>query len=424
MHPRFGGLWRHGDFVKLWAGQTISMFGSQVSTLAGPLTAVLVLDATPLEMGLLTMVGALPTLLFGLFAGAWADRLRRRPILILTDLGRFLLLGMIPLLYLLGLLRMELLYLIGFLMGTLVIFFNMAAGAYLPTLIADDALVEGNSKLALSQSVSEIVGPGLAGVLVQLLSAPLALLADAFSFLVSALSLAGIRQAEDVPPPAAQGRDMVREIREGLRFVAGEPRLRAVLITFATLTLFNAVLEAVLLLYLTRDAGVAPALFGFAFAVGSIGSVLGAALADRITHRLGVGPVLLLAPLVIGASDLLLPLVGLVPLGAGVALLSVGQFFFGFALPLFSINQVSLRQLIAPPVLRGRVGASFAVVAGGAAPLLGALLGGVLGQSLGLPLTLVLAALGEILAGLWLVFSPVRGLRRLPAGGGDPAVGS
>jgi MFS family permease len=408
------GLWRHGDFLKLWAGQTISMFGSQVSMLAGPLTAVLALDATPLEMGLLTMVGSLPALLLGFVAGAWADRLRRRPIMILADFGRFLLLALIPLLYLLDLLRMEALYGITFLVGALSVFFNLAAGAYLPALIRHDDLVEGNSKLALSQSVSEIIGPGLAGVLVQVLTAPVAVLADALSFLLSALSLAGIRHAEEAPRAPRERRDLAREIAEGLRFVLGDSLLRPLLISFATLTLFNAMLEVVALLYLTRDAGMAPALFGLAFAVGSVGSVLGATLAGRVTGRLGVGGALLLAVLLLGGSDLLFPLVGFVPLVVAVPLLSVAQFFFGFALALFGINQASLRQTATPAHLRGRTGACFAVVATGAAPILGALLGGVLGQSIGLPPTLVLAAVGELFACVWLFFSPIRQLRSLP----------
>jgi len=319
---------------------------------------------------------------------------------------------------------MELLYSLAFLVGTCSIFFNTASGAYLPALIPADHLVEGNSKLALSASVSEVVGPGLAGVLVQLLSAPIAVLADAFSFLVSALSLLCIRRPETplVPEPAAP--DLGREIRAGLHFVWRAPILRALLSGLATLTLFNALLEAVLLLYVTRDAGIPPALFGIAFAVGSVGSVLGATLAGQITQRLGVGAVLLLAPLLLGGSDLLLPLIGWLPLPAAVAVLSVAVFFFGLALPLFQINQVSLRQTLTPPALLGRTGAAFAMVAAGGAPLAGALLGGLLGQGIGLPATLAIAALGEIFASGWLFFSPVRTLRHLPGTADAPAPGS
>ena len=209
---------------------------------------------------------------------------------------------------------------LAFLVGTLSIFFNTAAGAYLPSLVPEAGLGEGNSKIALSELASEIAGPGLAGVLIQVLSAPLAILADAFSFLVSALSLAWIGQIEEPPTASREDRAIGREIRDGLRFVFGQPILRALLGSFATLTLFNAALEAVALLFITREAGIPPALFGFAFAAGSVGSVLGAALAERITARLGIGGALVLAPIVLGASDLLIPLISLTPLAVGLAI--------------------------------------------------------------------------------------------------------
>jgi MFS family permease len=406
-------LWRHPNFIKLWAGQTVSLFGSQISLLAIPLTAVLVLNATPLQMGILTATEAVPYLLFGLVAGVWVDRLRRRTILIVADIGRFTVLSLIPLAYLLGILQIELLYLLAFLIGTLSIFFDVAYRSYLPSLIDREQLIEGNSKLELSRSAGEIVGPGLAGALVQVFTAPVAILVDAFSFLVSALTLLWIRGSEEVPKVELQRKGMWREIIEGLRFVLGEPMLRALTGSFATLTLFNSLLEAVFVLYVTKEIGIKPAILGLIFAIGSTGFVVGALLADKLTRWLGIGLTLLFAPLVIGTSDLLIPLAGLIPLFA-FTLLGMAQLLFGLARPVFSINQLSLRQTISPERLLGRMNASVSFVVFGI-PTIGALLGGALGQSFGLQKTLVIAAIGELLASLWILFSPIRRLRAVQA---------
>jgi MFS family permease len=408
-HAEIKNLWRHSNFIKLWAGQTVSLFGSQISLLAIPLTAVLILNATPLQMGILTATEAVPYLLFGLVAGVWVDRLRRRAILIVADVGRFIVLSLIPLAYLLGILRIELLYLLAFLVGTLSIFFDVAYRSYLPSLIEREQLIEGNSKLELSRSAGEIVGPGLAGALVKVFTAPIAILVDAFSFLVSALSLMWIRAPEEVPKVEEQRKGLLREILEGLRLVFGEPVLRALTSSFATLTLFNSLLEAVFVLYVTKEIGIKPAILGLIFAIGSTGFVVGALLAEKLTRWLGIGITLLFAPLVIGASDLLIPLAGLVPLLA-FPLLGMAQLLFGLARPIFSINQISLRQTITPERLLGRMNASVYFIVFGI-PTIGALLGGALGQSIGLQKTLVIAAFGELFACLWLFFSPIRKLR-------------
>jgi MFS family permease len=403
------GLWRHPDFLKLWAGQSVSLFGTQVSLLAIPLAAVLTLKASPFQMGLLTAAGSAPALIFGLLAGVWVDRLRRRLILIVADAGRCVLLALIPLAYALGFLRIELLFVLAFLVGILSIFFDVAYQSYLPSLVERKYLVEGNSKLELSDSAATIAGPGLAGALVQLFSAPVAILADALSFLVSALSLAWIRKVEEPLAVEAQQKRIGREILEGLRFVSGDSRLRALACSYGMLAFFNSVLEAVGILYLTRQIGISPALLGVIFAIASVGFVAGALLAARLTRWLGVGLTLLLAPVVLGASDLLIPLVGLVPFLA-FPLVGIAQFVFGLARPVWRINQISLRQSITPENLLGRMNASISFIVYGL-PTLGALLGGVLGQRVGLQATLVIAAVGEILACLWIFFSPVRQLK-------------
>jgi Na+/melibiose symporter-like transporter len=339
-HLHLGELWRHPDFLKLWAGQTISLLGDQISLLAIPLTAVVFLRANAFQMGLLTAAGSVPALLFALIAGVWVDRLRRRPVLMIADLGRFLLLCFIPLLFVLGMLQIEFLYVLTFCVGTLAIFFNVAYPSYVPSLLERQTLMEGNSKLALSQSIGSSIGPGLAGILIQVLTAPLALLVDACSFLLSAATVAWIRIPETLPRGETTRSNVGQEIREGIRFLMGSPLLRAITGSYATLSLFNSLLEAIFVLYLTREIGIQPALLGLIFALGSIGFVVGALLCSRLTQWMGVGCVLLIAPIAIGISDALLPLAGVVSHAFAFFLVGFAQFGFGLARPLFSINQL------------------------------------------------------------------------------------
>jgi MFS family permease len=409
----FSVLWQHADFLKLWAGQTISLFGDQISLLAIPLTAVVFLKANAFQMGLLTAAGSVPSLLLALIAGVWVDRLRRRPILIIADLGRFLLLSFIPLLFVLGLLRIEILYVLTFGIGTLAIFFNIAYPSYVPSLLERHMLVEGNSKLELSQSVGLSIGPSLAGILVQILSAPLTILVDACSFLLSAASVAWIHTPETFIKEKNTNSNMGTEMKEGIRFLMSSPLLRTLTSSYATLSLFNSLLEAIFILYLVREIGIQPILLGLVLALGSTGFIIGALLCGRLTKWLGVGPVLIIAPIVMGISDTLLPLANTVAHPLTFFLVGLAQFGFGLGRPLFSINQLSLRQAITPEELQGRVHASVSLLTYGL-PAIGALIGGVLGQALGLPQTLFIAAIGEILSCAWIFFSPIRTLQGQP----------
>ncbi len=410
---RPGALWSHRDFLKLWTGQTISLVGDQVSLLAIPLTAVLFLRASAFQMGILTAMGSMPAFLFALIAGVWVDRLPRRPILIIADLGRFLLLCFVPLLFLLGMLRIEFLYLLMFCIGTLSIFFSIAYPSYLPSLLEPQTLMEGNSKLELSQSLGAIIGPGLAGVLIQFLSAPLALLADACSFLLSACAFIWIRTPEAGPEERHMGGNMLAEMKEGLRFLISSPILRAITSSYAMLALFNSVLEAIFILYLIDEVGLQPALLGLISAISSTGFIIGALLCERVTRRIGIGWALLLALVVIGLSDALLPLAHAVPHALAFLLVGLAQCCFGLARPFWSINQISLRQVVTPDKLQGRVHATVSLLTYGL-PAIGALIGGALGQTIGLPQTLVIAAAGEVMSCLWIFFSPIRILRKLP----------
>lgn len=406
-------LRRNPDFYRLWIGQSISLIGSQVTFLALPITAAVFLSATSMQMGLLSALGSAPALLFGLLAGVWVDRTRRRPILIGADIGRALTLAIIPLSALLGVLKVEVLYVVAFLAGAFGLFFNVAYRSYLTSLVGRDQLVQANSRLELSSSVAEIIGPGAAGGLVQLIGAPFAIAVDAFSFIVSAFSIGLIRTTEPVMKPASAGSRLGNEIKDGLHFVFGEHSLRSLAGCITTLSLFNAIFEAVQILFLTRQLGLSAGWLGLIFAGGSVGFVLGALVADRFTQRIGLGKCLVLAVLVLGASDLLVPLMSLVHrMWLVVMLLIIAQFAFGLGLTIFQIGQVSLRQSLTPDVLQGRMNATISVFTWGIVPL-GALVGGAMGEVIGLSPTLVVAAIGEILSICWLIFSPVGRLRQV-----------
>jgi MFS family permease len=403
-----GGLWRDAGFRNLWGAQTISLLGSQVTALALPLTAALALEATPAQMGLLGAAGAAPALLLGLFVGVWVDRRRRRPIMIAADLGRAALLLLIPAAALFGTLRIELLYAVALLCGALSLLFEVAYRAFVPALLPRERLVDANSKLELSRSAAEVGGPGLAGGLIGLAGAPLAVAADAISFLASALLLARLRAPEPAPT-LREHRSIREEIGEGLRVITGSPPLRALAGCSGVLILFSSLLEAVFVLYLTRELGLAPTLVGLIFASGNVGFLVGALLGERAARRIGVGPAIAGGLLLTGLGDLLVPLAGGPP-AIVVALLLAAQFLFGCGLTIYNINQVSLRQALTPDHLQGRVSATFSLLLWSGAPL-GALAGGALGELIGLRGALLLAAAGELAAALWLWRSPLRSLR-------------
>ena len=410
----FGGLWRHPEFVKLWAGQTISLFGSEISQLAIPLTAALVLNASPAQMGLLAAFEFAPFLLLSLLAGVWVDRLPRRPILIVADIGRALLLGSIPLAAIAGALRIEQLYLVGILTGALTVFFDVADQSYLPVLVSREHLVEGNSKLEMSRSVAQITGPGVAGVLVQLFTAPLAVAVDAASFLASVLFLLFIRAPEPPPVRHADAPNSIwGELREGLAVVLGNPLLRSIAGCTGTSNLFSNAMFAVYVLYLTRELNIPPALLGLILAAAGPGALLGALIAGRVAARFGLGTTIIASSLIGATANLLVPLAsGPIVVIAGMLMLS--QLISGTTNPVYNINQVSLRQAITPDRVQGRMNASMRFLVWGTIPI-GALLGGGLGEAFGLRPTLLAMAACGLLAPLWIAFSPVRALRVQPA---------
>jgi MFS family permease len=410
-----GGLWRHSDFLKLWSAETVSQFGTQVSNLALPLTAVLVLDASAFEVAALGVVEFLPFILFTLPAGVWVDRLRRRPVLIAGDLGRAALLASIPIAYVMDSLSLGQLYVVGFLVGTCTVFFDVSYMSYLPSLVSREQIIDGNSKLEISRSTAQIGGPGFGGLLVQAFTAPYAILVDAISFLGSGLFILGIRKHEERPVEAlgADGKrtSMWTELREGLRFVLGNPYLRAQAGCTATSNFFGNVSFAIIIVFLVRELGLSPGVIGVVLSLGSVGALLAAFTAMRISRRFGIGPTTIAVGLLWGPATLLM---AFAPVGNGaVPLLVVALVVLGFSGVVYNIVQVSYRQAICPPGLQGRMNSVMRFVVWGTIPL-GGLLGGALGSAIGLRETIVVGAVGSGLAVLWIVLSPQRRLREMP----------
>ena len=405
-------LWEHADFMKLWAGQTVSQFGSMVTRDALPMIGVLVLRASPLQMGLLSAAGSAPVLLLGLLAGAWVDRLHRRPILIAADLGRAILVASIPAAVLFGRLTLPHLYLVAALAGSLSVFFDVAYAAFLPVLVAREHVFEGNSKLSLTASLAEIVVPGLTGLLVQIISAPLTLFVDAVSFLGSALSVGLIRAPEPPPPPRLAG-SLTREIGQGLRVTLANPVLRALALATAARDFFGSFFGALYSLYVLRVLGLQPVVLGLLIAGGGLGALAGAALARPFTRRLGLGPALSTAVLLMGLFGLLIPLAGGPPWLVILCML-LPQLFGDLFRAIFEISALSLRQTLTPNHLLGRVSASMNFIIGGVTTA-GLLAGGLLGSLIGVRFAIWVAVLGGLAATLLLVFSSVRTLREQPS---------
>ncbi|MGH2585406.1 MAG: MFS transporter [Dehalococcoidia bacterium] len=408
MRHQFTGLWRHPDFLKLWTGQTVSIFGSLITWTALQFTAIQVLDASPFQVAVLGAADIVAGILVGLAAGVWVDRLRRRSLMIATDMLRAVLVISVPLAALLGVLSIGHLYAVAFLAGVLTIVFDVSYQSYLPSLIRREDLVEGNSKMTASASAAEIGAFSVTGWLVQLLTAPFAMVIDAVTYLVSAASLLWIRAPE--PPPAVEQREGMRtEILEGLRAILGDRVLRALTASAGSEALGRGVIGSVIVLYLNRELGFSPGVLGMIFAVGGVSSLAGAVLADRITRRFGVGRAMALSLAVASAGTLCIPLAGDVSLVAA-ALLIASQLITDPASTVNDITAKSMRQAVTPDRLLGRVNGSlrFAVML---FTLVGMVTAGLLAEAIGLRATLFAGATLGFLAALWLVLSPVWSVR-------------
>jgi MFS family permease len=403
---------RWGDFARLWAALSISLLGTEITALALPLLAALTLGASALEMGVLAAAGQVPFLLFSLPAGAWIDRLPRRPVLIAADVASSLLLVSVPLAVPFGGPNFPHLVIVAFGVGTLTVVSEVAHYAYVPTLVGRERLTESNSRLQVSYSAAAAAGPGLAGVLVQLLTAPVAVLADAVSFLLSAALLRSIRRPEPPPGRADARPPMGRSIADGMRKLLGHPLLRAIIVASVPITFCTSGFLALYVLYATRELGLAPATIGLIFAAGGVGAISGAMLARRAADRFGVGPAIIGGWVLAAAGALLVPLAA-GPTVVVVVILALSKAFEGVTDTVANIHQWSLRQVVTPDHLAGRVtaGHRFAVYGAGAA---GALAGGALGTTLGLRPALFVCAVGALLSPLPAVCSPLRQLREQP----------
>ena len=403
------GLWRHLDFRRLWIGETVSQFGTMISQLALPLVAILVVHATTLEVGLLEAFQTVPFLLVGLPAGAWVERMRFRSVLIVNDLIRAAALGSIPLAKLLGVLTIGQLFGVALITGVGTVFFDVAYQSYLPQLVGREQLVAGNSRLQASESVSQIAGPSAAGLLIQALTAPYAVLADALSFVWSAGWVTAIQSR---PPPARKAdRHLGREIREGLRFVLGSPLLRAIAMCTGSSNLFSGITNAVFYVLLARQLHIAPGIIGLITSAAAVGGLAGALGATRFAARFGQGPAIWISMV---ASAPFLFVAPFVQRNWTLGLLAVAEVGFGVGVVLYNITQVSFRQGLCPPELLGRMNATMRFLVWGTLPL-GGVIGGALGTLIGVRATLLVAAIGGALAFLPVFLSPLRRMRELPS---------
>ncbi len=413
-----GGVWRNGDFVRLWTASTISVFGSLITRTALPFAAILVLGAGPLEIAGLRSLELVAALVVGLVAGAWVDRLRRRPVMIAADLGRAILLGSIPLAALGGVLGIGQLFGVAFLAAILTTFFDLADRSYLPSLVAPRQLVAANSALTASASVAEFTAFGLGGFLIQLFSAPIAIAVDAVSFLVSAAFLGSIGRPEPPRPAPEDRRPILHEIGHGLRLVVGSPILRAIAGASASAHVLWGIFGTAYLLFATRDLGLGPASIGVIAGLGGAGSLVGAVLAARAVRRLGLGPTLLLGMIGFTAGNALIPLAPSGAIVLGAACLAAQQLVgdgFGTA---YDVVEISLRQSIVADEDLGRVNGTIRFITV-LLQLAATIAGGLIAESLGLRTAMALGVGGGIAAIAFIWFSPIRSMRVVPppAGG-------
>ncbi|WP_416981366.1 MFS transporter [Streptomyces sp. T028] len=412
--PVPSGLWRDVDFRRLWVGQTASQLGEHASLVVLPLFAVLTLDASAGQLGVLRAVGQAPILLLSLFVGAWVDRWRTRTTMVLADVGRALALGAVALAGVLGLLGLPGLLALAFAVGALSVFFDVAYQVSLVRLVDRDRLVRGNSALEGSRSAAQIGGPALGGALVSLLSAPVAAASGALFFALSFLSIRRIRRAESIPE-RPEGPPRVRQrISEGLRFVAGDAALRAVCLASAAFQFSFAAMTTVYLLFLPRVLHLSGTVVGLALAAAGPGALLGSLLAARLPSRFGHGTVLVCAAVLGDGVFLWVPALHGSSAVTVPVLLAVG-FVFGLGGQLVNVTVMAVRQAVTPDGMQGRAAATITFVGMGMTPL-GSLAGGFLAQEWGLRAGLLVTAAGMLLSPVVMVLSPLARLgRELPA---------
>jgi len=406
-------LWRDGNFLRLWAAQAVSSFGRLITRDGLPLAAVLTIHAGPQELGVLGALAAGPSFIVGLFAGSFVDRSRRRSILIAADIFRAGILMIVPIAAWLNLLSIMELFIAAALVGAASALFDIADKAYLPTLIERRQLVEGNSKLSTTDALAEIGGPAIAGILFQLLTAPIAIAVNAATYLVSAAFLGTIDKSESAVAGPLSAPHWWEDFKFGAQAVFGDAILRPLLLMAMTAAFFGAFFLALYTFFAITELGLTPGMLGLTVATGGVGALLGAVIAPRAAERFGVGPIILVASFGFGAAQTVVPFAGGSPAFA-MAILMAAQLIGDSLFVVASVSGLSLRQAILPVDVLGRAGAVFHA-GSGAVAVLGALVGGILGAALGARSTLLIAALGMAAAPLWAVASPLWRLRTIPA---------
>ena len=408
-------LLRDPEFLKYWSSQTIYGFGLPIAGLAIPILAVSSLHAGSVEMGYLGAAGTLAFLVVGLPAGVIVDRSRRLPLMIGLNVVGLGVLALVPIVALGGGLRIELLYAVEFLFGCVGVIWQVASQAFLPNLVGRARLVDANSRMQLSYSAGQVAGPGVGGVLIQMVSAPFAIVVTLISEAIGTVLLLMIRVREPAPRPRA-GRSLVGDVREGLEIVISDPHIRSIMLCGTTHNVFsNGMLIALYVLFATRELHVTPAELGLVFAVAGPGSILGSLLASRVPRMVGLGPAIGAMQVLTGVARLAMPLaaLGAVAIPPFVTL-ALGEFLLAVVRTIFNVNQLSLRQSITPDHQQGRMNASIRFVMWAVVPF-GALLGGWLGDRIGLMPTIWIGVAGTTLASLWIFLTSVRSLREAPA---------
>jgi MFS family permease len=403
-------LWRNRSFVAVFSAGTISLFGSLITRTALPFAAILVLDAGALDVAALRGVEQVAALIFGLFAGAWVDRLRRRPIMIWADIGRAVLLGSIPLAFAANALGMTQLVIVAFLAAVLSTVFDVADRSYLPTIVEREQLVGANSALTAAGSAAEFMSFGIGGFLVKALTAPIAIAIDAVSFVVSALLLGTIRRPEPPPKPAHHREPVLDEIREGLRITVSSPVLRALALAHGGTHIAWGVFGTGYLLFATKELDLDPAAIGIIAAIGGIGSLIGSVAAPAAVRRFGVGRTILGGMLLFTAGNVLIPLAPAHAALLGAAFLLTQQLVGDSGGTVYEIVETSLVQSSVDNRVIGRVNASFFTFTT-LMTLAGVIIGGVVGEYLGLRTAFAIAVLGALLSIAVIWFSPVRHMR-------------
>lgn len=395
-------------FRRFWLGQTISLFGDQITMLAVPLAAVLVLHANAAQMGYLIAAELVPNLFFALHAGAWVDRRgRRRVMMIFCDLGRAALIATIPLAYAFDALRIQQLYVVAFLVGSLTVLFHVSYSSLFVSIVPRESYVEANSFLAGSRAFSFVAGPSVGGILVQALKAPFALVVDCATYLVSASYLRSISPEEPPTEEAESG-----HVVAGVRFLWGNASLRASLLGTATINLFNFIFWAIFILYVVRSLHVSAGTLGLVLGAGAVGGVIGSLITTRLGRRIGIGPTYVLGCILFPVPLVLVPLAG-GPKPLVLAALFLAEFGSGLGVMILDISAASIFAALIPHRLRSRVSGAYMVVNNGIRPV-GALAGGFLGSTIGLRPALWIGVIGAILGFLWILPSPIPKMRELP----------